>query len=736
MKDLFDSHPEPDPVAPGQSDRSRALIKALGAALADADTSATFIDHSGHVAEAMELLQGLLITQAEVTLDSGIWEADLNSGLSDPDALSFQKSLGIHSVGTLAFLRGISGAHLEVLLEGMAHSPASLEHQGGLRGYLERRYIQTVHLRGAGSTTGRMPDHLILNARAAISKALAPPDAHSWGAAGWLHYVADLRDLGPMAFQLGFGSEPPDEAPLDLLRQILVELSPEQFISVARGLSGLPRSPAGLTLAFQQLVPELLPAAIDRLLQRDLRWLMLHHPVEDLTAAYTGPLSALVEPLQQGLARAKGEPLVKRFLDDIVWRAQTLKQQLSNTQTASEFLVLPVEARVQLLERALKAHRMDALTELLGYMGEHATANSGATNLANLQTVQAFLPLASQRTVPDYVVDCLEGIVISAFEADPEANSSALTRATILQTIRVRLLRYQPERLEHLLRVLESAEESKQTIYLLSVPLSWARSEIESEEYLDLALECLFQGERSESFNACAAYFAYLGDALLHRVVWRLGREGDRNHRDRMMRVLLAGGEKAEGVIHCMLRPAMPWYHARNLLMVLATVGTARSLQRLPAFLDHEDGRVRVVALRALRHCSKGKVPLAHLVARLEDPEEAIRQEATQILGTLRTSEAIRALTSLAMDRQVPLATRQAAIEALGGTLLAEAAAPLVNLAGSSGSFLRRGEPDGIRLAAARALVGLPSGKVALNKIILGEGRGPLAQSFTQILKG
>jgi len=485
---------QPEPTAPGQSDRSLALARALGAALADADTAATFVDHSGHVAEAMVLLQGFLDIQGEVALEAETSAAEPTSEPKSLEALSFQKSLSTHSVGTVVFLRGVVAPHLEVLLEGLAHSPASLEHQGGLRGYLERRYIQTIQLRAPGLRTGRMPEHLLQNSRAAILKALAPPDAHSWGAAGWLHYVADLRDLGPMAFQLGFGSASPEEAPLDLLRHILEELSPDQFISVARGLAGLPRSPLGLTLAFQQLIPELLPAAIDRLLQRDLRWLMLHHPVEDLTAAYTGPLSALVEPLRQGLARAQGEPLVKRFLDDIAWQAQTLNQQLSNTQTAASFLDLPVEARLQLLERALKAHRMDALTELLGFMGENATGNSSATNLANLQTMQAFLPLASQRTVPDYVVDCLEGIVISAFGADPEGNSSALVRAAILQTIRVRLLRYQPERLEHLLRVLESAEEAKQKVYQLSVPLSWARSVLESEELLDMALECLFQG--------------------------------------------------------------------------------------------------------------------------------------------------------------------------------------------------------------------------------------------------
>lgn len=683
-----------------------ALARALGAAM-PAGGETTFAHLALAAPRIVEALRALVDKQTELRLEAGGLVAGFALGPAEeaPGFQTFLDLLGAHGVNAVLVGPRVGAPDVEAFLEGLLQAPETLEAVGGLRGHLERGHIQSIQVWLASVPAGASehPIQLVREVRQLFQKALAPPDTYSWGAAGWLHYVSDLRGLGPLGVRLGlWGDEPPEEA-IRLLRHVLGLLSPDQFFSICRGLGTLPHRPEALSRAFQRAVPHVLPGALRQLLDRGLQWLLLHHPVEDLVGAFPGPLDVLVEPLRLGLEPCAGDPLVQRFLEDLAWRAQNLNRQLEQVQSPEAFLALAPEAQALLMERALKAHRLDALSTLLGHLGD-ALAPGHPAFAPALEGLRGFLRLKDQHLVPDYVIASLEPLLIDAYAAtrDPEARRGL--KGLIPEYFTLRLKRGQALGLERAMRVLEVAEGTPEGFQMEGLSVGWLRRAVETDEALDDALACVFQGERTLALNACAPYFACLGESLYHRAAWRLGRESDRQNRDRLLRVLIGAGPIVEEPILRMLRPKMPWYHARNLLVVLGSVGTPKALSRLPSFLDHEDARVRISALRALRFCSGGRIPVAQLIGRLEDPDEILRQEAIHLLATLPGSEALRALSDLAQDRKVALPTRLAAVKGLGATRQAAAAPLLEALANARGGLLSRGEPEVLRQAALEAL--------------------------------
>lgn len=75
------------------------------------------------------------------------------------------------------------------------------------------------------------------------------------------------------------------------------------------------------------------------------------------------------------------------------------------------------------------------------------------------------------------------------------------------------------------------------------------------------------------------------------------------------------------------------------------------------------------------------------------------------MLAQLPTRDTVKALTSMAEDRRVPVVTRLAAVQGLAATGLAEARAALQALASQPSGFLKRAENEQIRRAASHALL-------------------------------
>jgi len=489
-----------------------------------------------------------------------------------------------------------------------------------------------------------------------------------------------------------------------VLRHVFGQLSSDQIVSIGRGLGTLPAHPPALTLAFQRVLPEILPYVLNQLLDWGHPWMLIAHPVEDLVHAFPGRLAALVEPLRTGLVRLSSDPLVQRFLEDVDWRSKNLQAQLKLTESAEVFLHLEPPAQQQLIDQAARAYRLEAVTRLLGHLGDAITSGHSA-RLGAMEGLRLFLLAADHAAVPDYMIQSLELLLVHAYEQGGGHDTRKGLQALIPAYVRVRLKRGQALGLERVIRALERAEGAPESVSNEGLSVGWLRRYLETDEALDEALACVFIGERGLALDACAPFYACLGEPLYHRAAWRLGRESDRQSRERLIRVLIGAGSGVEELLLRMLRPNMPWYHARNLLLVLAHVGTHRALTQLPSFLDHADLRVRSMALRALRACSRGWAPVAWLVARLEDPDEGVRQEAFSMLAQLPTRDTVKALTSMAEDRRVPVVTRLAAVQGLAATGLAEARAALQALASQPSGFLKRAENEQIRRAASHALL-------------------------------
>lgn len=679
--------------------RAEALARALGSAMPGVGDT-TFAHLNLALPAIHAALGDLLATQLEVVLEGE--GRILGVNVQAPGFPLLLQTLRRHGAPRLVLRRGITQADLHVLLDGLLRNPVDLEVMGGLRGYLERNYIQSIQLQAREGHPSDLPTHLVERARTVLQAALTPPDTFSWGTAGWLHYVSDLRGFGPLGAELGLGAGPPAPLARALVAHLLDALSPDQLVSLGRGMASLPRRPHGMVVLLQEELQARLPGALQDLLVRGLHWLILHHPIEDLVAAYPGPLADLLGPLREGLAPIQEDPLVGSFLEHVAWQAQNLKQQLDQTQ-ASDFLALPPEARAQLLERCLKAHRLDALTDLLGALPEEVQLADHARLIAILESVRDFLPHTLGRLAPDYLVGSLEAVLLAAYRRHPGEQVGRTLREGLVRLFQVRLQKGQAQELKTLIDQLEAADGQAASQRLMgSVAPGWIRRELETEEMLDLAIACIHMGERMNALTTCMPYFQWLEAPLFQRVAWRLGREEVRHRRDRMLRVLTAGGEMAEAAVSLQLRTSIPWFFARNLLVVLSSVGLPRSAAKVQSFLDHDDGRVRLAALRALRQCTQGRPPLPHLIARLEDPDEPLRIEAIRLLAVQQGLEAQRALCSVAQDKRVPEAVRIAAVEGLASV---RDAVPLLRaLAADKGGFLRKGESEALRAAATATL--------------------------------
>lgn len=728
--------PESTPPTPALSSGRAARLEALGrvlvATLPPPGPGSRL--HIGNLAPSLLLhLQGCLETKAELLLEPGPCLGGLYLGDLEEAFAPLQERLDLHGVPVVAFLRGVSTTDIQTFFEGLLQDPAGLEGRGGLRGYMERSYAQRIQLRARDEAPDFIPEHLLGEVRETLSRAIAPPDAFTGNTAGWLHLVANLGEFGQTGHRLGLGKGEPEDRQLEVLRRAFADLSPEQVLSLARGLGTLPNRPVGLAMAFRHTLPGYLGSALAHLVGRGMPWLVMHDPLMQVVDAFPPPLAELIPALEQGLASIRDEPLVVGFLAEAGWRAVPLQEQLDQARRPGRLMDLPEESRGYLLERALKSRRLEEVVDLLGFLDEALVHGDEALKGSALRTLQGFLPQTASSLAPDYLVDALESILIGAFQWMSTGTPDPALRDCLRELFLARLARRQPG---HVLRGLQALEAHAAGAGSapLTEAVNWIRRGLEHDAALDAVLECLHQGDRTDALAGVQPLLETLGEPFYHHAAWALGREEDRGRRDRLIRALRAGGAGVEPVVLQMLRPAMPWFHARNLLLVLSSVGSEAAVPRILPFLNHDDPRVRVGALRALRHCAQRKA-IPHLINCLSDPNPALQQEAIHLLGQQKSFDGVRPLTQLALDPGAPPVSRLKAIETLGVIEGHDAVDPLFELANRRGGFLRAAEADGLRLAAARTLLKFgPKGRAAVERTAAKEGRGGLADSFLRML--
>ncbi len=151
----------------------------------------------------------------------------------------------------------------------------------------------------------------------------------------------------------------------------------------------------------------------------------------------------------------------------------------------------------------------------------------------------------------------------------------------------------------------------------------------------------------------------FAADAL----VTLLGAEERQAKRRLLIRALIQIAAVNPGALLPHLRDPR-WYLVRNIALILGACGHAEIAPRLSAVLHHDDHRVRVEALSSWSRLDPAGSVLV-VVAGLDDPNEAVRKRADELLGRIDHPSVDAALIDR-LERATHRGGMIAAIHALG----------------------------------------------------------------------
>jgi HEAT repeat protein len=199
-----------------------------------------------------------------------------------------------------------------------------------------------------------------------------------------------------------------------------------------------------------------------------------------------------------------------------------------------------------------------------------------------------------------------------------------------------------------------------------------------------------------------------LGDASVRPLVDALKATSNMEERQHLTAMLRGFGEIAAPVLADELRFPNPWYVYRNLLQVLAEVGTHDTLKPIAEKLRHPDPRVRKEAIVAAARIA-GPHAAPYLLLGMADPDADVRARAASFCGICRDPQLILPLLALLdvhfLRRRQPddvqasacLALGQFSADAIRASLLRVLHPPLL---------LRWSRSDAVRASAAISLAG------------------------------
>jgi hypothetical protein len=164
-----------------------------------------------------------------------------------------------------------------------------------------------------------------------------------------------------------------------------------------------------------------------------------------------------------------------------------------------------------------------------------------------------------------------------------------------------------------------------------------------------------------------------------------LGRIEDRSQRRRLLDLLATVGPTAEAALLTRL-PGAPWYLARNILWALGQLPALTEPEAVQAMLDHEDGRVRQEALKALVRHPETRV--AAVTTALESGDAALTRTALAALEDDCPPQIVAPLLGLLADADDEL--RLLAIRLLANVDNPLVIGPLLTLVRRRGGLLRR----------------------------------------------
>lgn len=671
----------------------------------------------------------VVVTGGKLFVDS-----QLQDGRS-PHITTLVKLVSERGIGGFVVERGVTDPELLAFLQGLGTKPTRLEELGGFPGFLENqgvRHIRVSQTRYQEVTEGTdiptepqapafnpapapspSPENLVNFIRDALLKAIAPslPAAdlgpRDPGEPGFLKPFgpADLSGLSPLGRDLGLGEGMPTPGQLGTLRQVLMSLTPEVQLGLLAGLRSLPEHPAGLGLGVKALSGEILAVATSTLLNQGATWNQLRGPLQDILR----PLSErefLVHTLTARLRMAGQDATqAELILRHLEWESLSLEAKLLKVLEEGHLFELSLEQRLALLRDLLDLRRFDAFLRIQDVLLEALRSDRSDLRMKAIQTLGGMARWALEPGLPPGGEGALADALRAHFAWEPEPLIHRWTSEALEALLAASVRRGELERtvadlqeLEGLCVFLEEQHPWR------NEALAQVRASLAHPELMDAAIRVAFLVERERLHLEVQPFLEAVGTPMARHLVARLGEEGDRTRRGRLVESLRGMGASAlPALLEGLGSPA--WFLVRNVLTLLSDIGDAGCVPSILPLLRHPEARVRRTAVRALWKLG-GPVAEPHLLERMKDTDAETMQEILFALGQLRSEAALGPVAELAQDKRVLEKLRIQALDTLGLIASPKALPVLLECMRRKG-FFGGGEPSPIRLAAARAVAAL-----------------------------
>lgn len=713
-----------------------------------------------------------------------------------PHVSALVKLVSERGIGGFVFERGVQSDELLVFLEGLGTKPAKLEEQGGFEGLLrgagvlrikvsQTRYQEVTE--GEETAAGDKapafspappppspsPENLVKFIREALLASLgrsAPPAGGAGGGlsggkrgssdggalggsargdgdgfAGGLFdeggygafpgfSPADLSGLGPLGHELGLGEGMPTPGQLGTLRQVLMGLAPEVQMGMLAGLSSLPDHPAGLGLGVKALAGEILAVATSTLLSKGISWPLLRGPIQDILRPLPDR-ERLVRSLSSHLRLAGLDSTqAEAILRHLEWEELSLEAKLLKVLEQGHLFELSLEERLALLRELLDLRRFEEFLRIQDVLLETLRSDRPGLRLMGIQTLTGVARWADDPGLPPGSEGPLTEALRAHFAWEPDPPIHRWTVEAIDSLLAALIYRGE------LGQVISELQDLEGLCAFLEEPQPWRneallrlRAAIARPDLMDAVIIHAFGLERDQMILEVHPYLEFLGEPMARHLLARLGAENDRTRRGRLVEAVRSMGPTSLApLMDALTAPA--WYLVRNALTLLSDLGNAGNLPGILPLLRHPEPRVRRTAIRALWKLG-GPVAEPHLLAQMKDTDAETMQEILFALGQLRSEAGLPQVVELAQDKRVLERIRVQALDTLGHIASPKCLPVLQDCLRRKG-FFGGGEPQPIRLAAAKALaaLGTPDALAALRKAVEAEPKGEEREAMRRVL--
>jgi len=548
--------------------------------------------------------------------------------------------------------------------------------------------------------------------------------------------AADLSGLGTFARETGWTDEFPTELQLESLKQAIMGLPAETRLSVLKGQSTAPASPAGLQKGLEALSPELFGGAATELVAQGVAWKSLRENLFDILLSAPGKQQSMMADFeaglrQQGLDMACIQDLMKR----LEWETQTLDGRIQMVLVEGRLWELNMAQRLELLRELLDQGRMDPFMRILEEVTTHLTVDDPRIREFAAQTLSVVARWTIEPGLPLEAEGLIQTALTAHFGWEPALHIHRSTEESIAGLLSGFLKKDDPVRAQTLLQELNDLcefLEDRQEWRLQA--LARLKTRLTSDEMMNLSTASLHRAEASQVLTLFVPYFEFLGEPAAQWFVKVLGEEPDRKRRGRLLEIIRGLGPVAMPALEDGLH-SPTWHLVRNTLNLLADMGDADLLGNVARCLDHADGRVRRAAVRALWKLG-GPASAPHLLSIFQSTDPDTQLEILFGLSQVQSAEAAPVLGEFTRNAQAPLKIRMKTAETLGHIGNPAAIPFLVDVIRRRGRIFTSAEPLELRLAAAQALVAIatPPALEALRKLVADEPRGQEREALARLV--